>query len=293
MAEPEPFLFVSHVTEDRAAALKIVDELERRGIPCWIAPRNIEPGKPFDDEIVAALDRCRAMLLVFSDQCNESEYIRREVTVAGESHKVIIPFRIEDAQPRRGLRVRLSDLHWLDGFVAHERAIEELARRFGPGAGGTPEPLSPMPAAAASETVERSPDLSSATVASMANPPGAAGHRIAVGIGALAVLLIAAAAWFWSNNFGPKPPMQTSLSPPAPTSAASPTAPSPASPVATTAADALSNGKAAFERKDYAAAMRWNREAADRGNPTAETLVGYLYERGLGVAPDEAEALSW
>ena len=57
MAEPEPFLFVSHVTEDRAAALKIVDELERRGIPCWIAPRNIEPGKPFDDEIVAALER--------------------------------------------------------------------------------------------------------------------------------------------------------------------------------------------------------------------------------------------
>ena len=77
MAESEPFLFVSHVTEDRVAALKIVDELERRGIPCWIAPRNIEPGKPFDDEIAAALDRCRAMLLVFSDQCNESEYIRR------------------------------------------------------------------------------------------------------------------------------------------------------------------------------------------------------------------------
>src|SRR5436190_1556352 len=132
MADSEPFLFVSHVSEDRVAALEIVDELERRGVPCWIAPRNVEPGKPFDDEIAAALDRCRAMLLVFSEQCNESEYIRREVTVAGESHKVIIPFRIEDAQPRRGLRVRLSDLHWLDGFAAHEGAIDELTRRFAP-----------------------------------------------------------------------------------------------------------------------------------------------------------------
>ena len=92
MADSDPFLFVSHVSEDRVAALEIVGELERRGVPCWIAPRNVEPGHPFDDEIVAALDRCRAMLLIFSEHCNESEYIRREVTVAGENRKIIIPF---------------------------------------------------------------------------------------------------------------------------------------------------------------------------------------------------------
>ena len=57
MAHSEPFLFVSHVSEDRAAAMAIVDELERRGITCWIAPRDIEPGHPFDDAIVSALDR--------------------------------------------------------------------------------------------------------------------------------------------------------------------------------------------------------------------------------------------
>ena len=134
MANSTPFLFVSHVSEDRAAALEIVHELERRGVPCWIAPRNVEPGKPFDDEIADALDRCRAMLLIFSEHCNESEYMRREVTVAGESHKVIIPFRIEDAQPRRGLRVRLSDLHWIDAFASRERALDELADRFAPSA---------------------------------------------------------------------------------------------------------------------------------------------------------------
>jgi hypothetical protein len=117
MAGSDPFLFVSHVSEDRAAALEIVDELERRGVKCWIAPRNVGPGSRFDDEIADALDSCRAMLLIFSERCNESEYIHRELTVAGESHKLIIPFRIEDAHPKRGLRVRLSDLHWIDGFA--------------------------------------------------------------------------------------------------------------------------------------------------------------------------------
>jgi hypothetical protein len=132
VTSPQRCLFVSHVSEDRSAALEIVAELERRGLHCWIAPRDVRPGRPYDDEIADAIDNSLAMLLVFSERCNESEYIRREVTVAGESQKVIIPFRIEDAPPRRGLRVRLSDLHWIDGFVSRDQAIEELYRTFNP-----------------------------------------------------------------------------------------------------------------------------------------------------------------
>ena len=127
---PELLLFVSHIREDRVHAAEIVAELERRGIRCWIAPRDVQAGKPFDDEIAEAIDASRAMLLIFSELCNESEYIRREVTVAGEAGKVIIPFRIEDAQPKKGLRVRLSDLHWIDAFKSRERAIDELVRNF-------------------------------------------------------------------------------------------------------------------------------------------------------------------
>ena len=125
MSGSDLFLFVSHVSEDRAAALQVVGELERRGVRCWIAPRNVRAGKPFDDEIGDAIDACRAMLLIFSERCNDSDYIRREVTVAGEANKVVIPFRIENAQPKRGLRVRLADLHWIDAFVAREQAIDE------------------------------------------------------------------------------------------------------------------------------------------------------------------------
>jgi hypothetical protein len=125
-----PFLFVSHVHEDRPAAIEVVAALERRGLPCWIAPRDVEPGKPYDDEIADALEKCRAMLLIFSDRCNDNQYIRREVTVAGENRKPIIPFRIEDARPRKALQVRLSDLNWIDGFVSRERAINEVAKVF-------------------------------------------------------------------------------------------------------------------------------------------------------------------
>src|SRR5579864_2874174 len=276
MADTDPILFVSHVSEDRAAALEIVGELERRGVPCWIAPRNVQPGHPFDDEIVAALDHCRAMLLIFSEHCNESEYIRREVTVAGENRKVIIPFRIEDVQPRRGLRVRLSDLHWIDGFVAREQAIDELVKRFAPPGplpfgvpSGTPAPAE-LPDVAA-------PASSSAQASTPARPPQLAGvaraptnYRVAIGgVGVLAVVGIAAAMWFWLGGGSTKP------------------APAPV------AADVLKEGKAAFDRKDYVEAMRWDRQAAEQGDATAQTYVGYLYERGLGVPQNLAEALTW
>jgi hypothetical protein len=132
MTSPDLYLFVSHVTEDRAAALQIVGELERRGVRCWIAPRNVRAGNPFDDEIAEAIDNCRAMLLIFSERCNDSPYIRREVTVAGEANKIVIPFRIENAQPKKGLRVRLADLHWIDAFVAREQAIDEVLKTLAP-----------------------------------------------------------------------------------------------------------------------------------------------------------------
>jgi ribosome-interacting GTPase 1 len=76
MPTDDVFLFVSHVTEDRAAAMQVVEELERRGIRCRVTPRDIEAGKAYDDEIAQAIDASRALLLIFSEHCNANEYIR-------------------------------------------------------------------------------------------------------------------------------------------------------------------------------------------------------------------------
>jgi hypothetical protein len=132
MTPSKPMLFVSHVSEDRAVAMQVVAELEPRGIRCWIAPRDVRPGRPFDDEIAEAIETSVAMLLIFSERCNYNEYILREVTVASDNQKLIIPFRIEDAPPRKGLAVRLSNLHWIDGFMDRGLAVEELTQALSP-----------------------------------------------------------------------------------------------------------------------------------------------------------------
>ncbi len=160
-----PYLFVSHTSLDGDAALLIVGEMERRGHRCWVAPRDVRPGRPYDDEIAEAIESCAAVLLVFSGHCNESPYIRREVTVAGEANKLIMPFRIENAQPQKGLRVRLADLHWIDGFIDRERALEELARaaqNSGVSANLQPAPKADAVAPVASPLVGPVQDLAAA-----------------------------------------------------------------------------------------------------------------------------------
>ena len=42
---------------------------------------------------------------------------------------------------------------------------------------------------------------------------------------------------------------------------------------------------------DYANAAKWYQKAADQGYPRAETNLGFLYEQGLGVGKDPVAAL--
>ncbi len=44
---------------------------------------------------------------------------------------------------------------------------------------------------------------------------------------------------------------------------------------------------------DYAMAAMWYRKAADQGYQRAEISLGYLYERGLGVPKDTVTAMNW
>jgi len=45
--------------------------------------------------------------------------------------------------------------------------------------------------------------------------------------------------------------------------------------------------------QDYADAMRWYRQAADKGDTNAMLNIGWLYKLGQGVPTDRAEARRW
>jgi hypothetical protein len=69
----------------------------------------------------------------------------------------------------------------------------------------------------------------------------------------------------------------------------------PRRPIRTTTSECSIRGGefVAYDRADLASALRVWMETAQTGDPEAQTYVGQIYERGMGVAPDYAAAASW
>lgn len=109
-------VFISYSSKDRLIADALCQAMEQEGIRCWIASRNIQSGEIFAKAIIAAIESCKVMVLVFSLETSLSDYVLSEVSTAFDEKKVIIPFKIEDAQFEGAWRLLLGKTHWHEAF---------------------------------------------------------------------------------------------------------------------------------------------------------------------------------
>jgi tRNA A-37 threonylcarbamoyl transferase component Bud32 len=117
--------FISHSSQDRAAALAIRNQLEQDGLSCWMAPEDVRAGYNWNEEIVDGIASSRSMILVVSKRSNESPHVMREVLAL--EGKPLFVVRIEDVEPSKGLRFFVQGIQWLDAFGdAFERRIADL-----------------------------------------------------------------------------------------------------------------------------------------------------------------------
>lgn len=120
--------FISYASEDKPIADGVCATLERHGVRCWIAPRDVVPGRPWAEAITEAMKGSQVAVLVFSSHANESQQISREVNLAASGSVPIIPFRIEDVEPSGSLAYFISDSHWLDALTPEmEKSLDDLA----------------------------------------------------------------------------------------------------------------------------------------------------------------------
>jgi hypothetical protein len=110
-------VYISYSHVDKAAADAACATLERAGVRCWIAPRDITPGDEWSAAIIKAIDECRAMVLIFSQNANNSRQIRREVERAITVGIPLVPVRIEDVVPTESLAYFMGTVHWLDAMT--------------------------------------------------------------------------------------------------------------------------------------------------------------------------------
>src|SRR5947209_1560263 len=186
-------IFISFASNDGKTAETICRALEKRGLGCWIATRNIGPGENFQESITRAIRTAKVMILVFSANANNSLEVKKEIALAGRYNVVVVPVRVEDVVPNDALSYELAVRQWVDLFGDWEHAIENLATQV-------------------TALVNASPDADASGEGSMPPPVAAPARRdigpparsyglpaaVAGGTALLVLLIAGGAAWeFW------------------------------------------------------------------------------------------------
>jgi hypothetical protein len=144
---PAHEVFVSYSHRDKPVADAVVSHLERTGIRCWFAPRDVMPGRVWGEAIVRAIETTRMMVVILSDEANHSRQVLREVERAVASDVIVVPFRIEAFELTGAMAYYLASEHWLDAMTAplesHIDRLVEVAQAL---LGTPPVQAAPTPA---------------------------------------------------------------------------------------------------------------------------------------------------
>jgi hypothetical protein len=184
-------VFISHSAHDKEIAETICAALEQAGVRCWVAPRDVRPGRSFPGEITRAIQQSKVLLLIFSKHSNSSEQVLREIQLGVDCHVPIVRLRIEDIALSDDLRYYLSTPQYLDALTTPlskhiprvEAAIRELLEQSAEETGKN----LPVEARPASEVVAKS------SVPNLPQKPPANGKPLV--IGAIIVAVVGFGIW--------------------------------------------------------------------------------------------------
>jgi hypothetical protein len=150
-------VFICAAPRDRIPANAIRAVLEAEGMGCWIAGRDLPPGADPVETAGAAIAAAQVLVLVFSSRANEAEdQIKRELQFAAQHQTPVLPFRVENVKPVRGLEYYLPANQFVDAFSPPlDGHLKRLAAMLKPvverAAPRPPMPASLQPAAATPE----------------------------------------------------------------------------------------------------------------------------------------------
>ncbi len=127
-------VFVSYASQDAATASAIVAALERAGLHCWIAPRDVAPGSQYADGIIRAINGAKLLVLVLSEHAVSSPHVGKEIERASSKQRPIIALRTDATPLTPALEYFLSESQWIDvggggtdaGYAKLVEAVQRL-----------------------------------------------------------------------------------------------------------------------------------------------------------------------
>ncbi|MFR9513368.1 MAG: toll/interleukin-1 receptor domain-containing protein [Rikenellaceae bacterium] len=119
-------VFISYSSKDQKVVEALSHYLESCNIRCFVAYRDIPKGIVWAAAITAAIESSQMMLVVFSENFNNSDQVDREIEMCSEEKKPILTYRIADANFKGAKKYYLKNINWIDAFPNPEINFGEL-----------------------------------------------------------------------------------------------------------------------------------------------------------------------
>jgi predicted ATPase len=122
-------LFVSYARTDRDQVLPWVQRLQQAGVSLWMDEADLDAASLWTGEITEAIDGCHVLLLILSPASVASRQVAREIALASEGSKPILPLLLEPTTITGPLRYHLADVQHLKLFGADpEKRLPAILR---------------------------------------------------------------------------------------------------------------------------------------------------------------------
>lgn len=136
-------IFISYSSEDVEQANAVKKVLEANNFECWMAPESIPSGSDYASEIPAAIEKCTTFLLMLSDRSQGSTWVPKELDLAINSSKLIVPFHLDQSLLRAPFNFYLTNVQRIEAYNQLEKGylelIEQLRRAENMTEPGTPK----------------------------------------------------------------------------------------------------------------------------------------------------------
>jgi len=107
-------VFISYTTKNWSIADRLRATLERNGVRCWIASRDIPAGFAWPERIVTAMSETEAALFIVSKDAYGSGNMAHELELADGGNVPILPIRLDTSPLQGPFKYFLSNKQWLD-----------------------------------------------------------------------------------------------------------------------------------------------------------------------------------
>jgi len=122
-------VFISYASKDRERILHLVDRLESAGVSVWIDQMSIEGATMWSQEIVSAIRNCKVLILAISGNSADSKNVVKELALASEGHKNILPVYLESVEVPESMAYQLAGIQRVEFFEGNDDSGQQSVIR--------------------------------------------------------------------------------------------------------------------------------------------------------------------